>query len=124
MFNLLDIIIIYKLKNNFTELNLLVGIYLGNFENKSIVVVNNYDNIFLISNANIKKSIACNIDKHNWNDELRISNVKNYYNLPNNKIIYYNGKNVIIKNYELYDYEIVNKCNNCWHNNTIYEMQI
>lgn len=43
MFDLLDIVVIYKLKNYFTELNNLVGIYLSKFENKSIVVVNNYN---------------------------------------------------------------------------------
>ena len=122
MFNLLDIVMIYRLKNTFTEINNLVGIYLGEFENRCIVVVNNYDNIFLISNKNLKKCIACNVDKNNWNDNIRINNVKNYYNLPENKIIFFNGQNVIIKNKELYSYELVTNCDNCWYNNTIYEI--
>lgn len=122
MFNLLDIVIIYKLKNNFTEINNLVGIYLGKFENECVVVVNNYDNIFLISNKNLKKCIACNVNKNNWNDSIRINNVKNYYTLPTNKIIFFNGQNVIIKNKELYNYEIVTDCDICWYNNTIYEI--
>ena len=49
MFDLLDIVMIYKLKNYFTKLNNLVGIYLSKFEN-------NYKNIFLISNRNLKKT--------------------------------------------------------------------
>ena len=123
MFNLLDIVVIYKLKNNFTELNMLVGVYLGKFENRCVVVVNNYDNIFLISELNLKKNIACNVDKLSWNDELRISNVKNYYTLSKDKIIYFNGINVIIKNKELYDYEIVRDCDDCWYNNNkLYEI--
>jgi len=122
MFDLLDIVMIYRLQNNFTELNNLVGIYLGKFENRCVVVVNNYKNIFLISDKNLKKSIACNVNKINWNNELRISNVKNYYTLPEDKIIYYNGINVIIKNKELYDYDVVTDCDNCWYNNHIYEI--
>ena len=113
---------IYRLKNTFTEINNLVGIYLGKFENRCIVVVNNYDNIFLISDKNLKKCIACNVDKNSWNDNIRINNVKNYYSLPKDKIIFFNGENVIIKNKELYSFEIVTDCDNCWYNNTIYEI--
>ena len=122
MFNLLDIVIIHKLKNNFTDINSLVGIYLGQFENRCVVVVNNYQEIFLLSDKNLKKSIGCNVNKNNWNDELRIRNVKNYYTLPEDKIIFFNGINVIIKSKALYNCQVVMNCDNCWDNNKLYEI--